>query len=361
MKKVFAQVIFTCGREVNYQRNSLILDALRESFDVIEVTDDSRWMPLRYMHLYWKLAQALRNPTDLVVTGFLGQPLIPFIRKFTSAPILFDAFLSVYDTLSFERQVFRPDSVFGRFAYHLDQSGCNKSDLVTLDTNEHIQYFLKTFQLPEQKFKRVFVGCSEDVFYPRSVKPATPMVLFYGSYLRLQGVDVIVKAAKLLEKECPLRFRLIGEGPTKSQVCQFVKKWNLKNVDILPPVPLRNLPIHIAQAMICLGGHFGHAEKARRVISGKTYQMIAMGRPTIVGDNAANRELLTHNHDAWFCRMNDPEALAGAILHLFNSPELRDELSVNSPETFRLRASKKVLFPIWQELAYSLLYSKPSQ
>jgi glycosyltransferase involved in cell wall biosynthesis len=86
-----------------------------------------------------------------------------------------------------------------------------------------------------------------------------------------------------------------------------------------------------------------------------------MGRPTIVGDNPANRELLTHGHDSWFCQMDNPEALADAILHLFKTPELRDELSANASRTFRLRASQKVLSPIWQELARSLLFSTPSQ
>ena len=45
------------------------------------------------------------------------------------------------------------------------------------------------------------------------------------------------------------------------------------------------------------------------MIVGKTFQCLAMGRPTIVADNAANAELLTHAEDAWSCRPNDPPAL----------------------------------------------------
>ena len=361
MNKIPARVVFTCGREPQYQRNTLILDALRQSFDVVEVTKDSHRLPVRYLQLYWGLARVLQKPVDLVVTGFLGQPLVPFIRRFTRAPILFDAFLSVYDTLSFERQTFKPDSLFGQLAYRLDQSSCEKSNLVTLDTNEHCRYFAETFHLPKQKFHRVFVGCSEKIFYPQSYYSAMPMVLFYGSFLPLQGVDVIVQAAKLLEEESPLRFCLIGEGPTKNRVRRLIRQLDLKNMDVLPPIPLIELPKHISQAMICLGGHFGRAEKARRVIAGKTYQMIAMGRPTIVGDNPANGELLTHGHDAWFCAMDDPEALASAILHLSKDPDLRAELSGNASRTFRLHASQEVLSPIWQDLARSLLFSTPSQ
>jgi len=361
MKNISSRVVFTCGREPQYQRNTLILDALKQSFEVVEVTNDSRWLTVRYLYLYCKLARILKKPVDLVVTGFLGQPLIPFIRKFTQAPILFDAFLSVYDTLSYERQAFKPGSLFGRLAYRLDQSSCEKSTLVTLDTNEHTRYFAETFHIPENKLKSVFVGCSENIFFPRSKNPSAPTVLFYGSFLPLQGVNTIVLAAKLLEEVCPLRFSLIGDGPTKGHINQMIKTLKIKNIDVLPPIPLTELPKYISQAMICLGGHFGSAEKARRVIAGKTYQMIAMGRPTIVGDNPANKELLTHGYDSWFCPMDNPEALADSILHLFKTPDLRDELSANAPRTFQMRASQEVLSPIWQELARSLLPSNSSE
>ena len=361
MNREPARIVFTCGREPQYQRNTIILDALRQSFDVVEVTEDSRRLLVRYLQLYWGLARALQKPIDLVVTGFLGQPLVPFIRRFTRAPILFDAFLSVYDTLSYERQTFKPDSLFGHLAYRLDKSSCESSNLVTLDTNEHVRYFAEKFHLSIQKLHRVFVGCSEKIFFPRPDHSVMPMILFYGSFLPLQGVDVIVQAARLLEKESPLRFRLIGEGPMKKQVCRFIKQMDLKNIDVFPSIPLSELPQHISQAMICLGGHFGRAEKARRVIAGKTYQMIAMGRPTIVGDNPANSELLTHGQDAWFCPMDSPEALASAIIYLYNDPDVRNNLSVNANRTFRSRSSQAVLFPIWQNLARSLLFSTPSQ
>lgn len=68
-----------------------------------------------------------------------------------------------------------------------------------------------------------------------------------------------------------------------------------------------------------------------------------MGKPTIVGDNIANRELLQHGHDAWFCRMNDPEALAESIMHLINNPKLCIHLGNNGHQTFMERASIRAL------------------
>ena len=95
--------------------------------------------------------------------------------------------------------------------------------------------------------------------------------------------------------------------------------------------------------MICLGGHFGTSDKAARVIAGKTFQDLAMGKPTIVGENAANHELLTHGYDAWFCPMSDPQALAEGIRTLAEDAPLRAQLGRNARRSFLERASLEVI------------------
>ena len=116
----------------------------------------------------------------------------------------------------------------------------------------------------------------------------------------------------------------------------------LEFLDFVPP---KLMPDIIAEADICLGGHFGRSDKAMRVISGKTFQDIAMGKPTIVGDSPANRELLTHGYDAWFCRMNSPEDLALGIKTLAANPEDRLMIGANARQTFIENASLEVQTP----------------
>jgi glycosyltransferase involved in cell wall biosynthesis len=112
---------------------------------------------------------------------------------------------------------------------------------------------------------------------------------------------------------------------------------------LLPPLPMDQIPQRIAASAVCLGGHFGGSAKAARVIAGKTYQCLAMGRPVIVGDNPANRELLTHGEDAWMCRPDDPQALADSILRLIGDPELRQKLGETGRKTYFEKAGNRVL------------------
>jgi glycosyltransferase involved in cell wall biosynthesis len=52
-----------------------------------------------------------------------------------------------------------------------------------------------------------------------------------------------------------------------------------------------------------------------------------MGKPTIVGDSPANRELFTHGEDVLMCRMANVEALVSAILHLHRDTSLRARIA----------------------------------
>lgn len=341
------QIVFTSGREPGYPRNALLKTILAEHFPLKIVTDDTRKTLPRYLRLSAKLLKALPyGDYDLAFVGFLGQPLMPYVRTLTRKPIVFDAYLSVYDTLCFDRKVYKPRSIMGRLAFWLDRFACDLADYVLLDTQSHVDYFVSEFNLPKEKFSRIFIGCDENIFYPRpEIQPSSPpTILYYGSFLPLQGIDIILHAAKILEK-CHMQFRLIGQGMELERVQKLAADLELSNIIFSPHLPVKKLPTEIASSTICLGGHFGAAQKAHRVIAGKTFQALAMGKPTIVGENPANHELLTHGFDAWFCKMNDPEALADAILSLLKDQELCTTLGQNAHRTFLEKASIAALAP----------------
>jgi len=337
------KIIFTCGREPEYPRNALIRKALSQNYELVEVTDNSRWLPFRYPGLLWKLYKVTRRDHDLVFIGFHGQILTLFAKLFTKKPIILDAFTSIYDTFCFDRNKFSPNSLMGKISYWLDKKSAKISDIICLDTQAHALYYHNTFQIPESKLKVFLVGSDEEIFYPRKESVTESLILFYGNYLPLHGVTTIIKAAKLVEKDHKIYFKLLGSGHDFKIAHELAKNLRVKNIEFLPPIPLQALPDFISQGDICLGGHFGRSEKASRVIAGKTYQCLAMAKPTIVGENPANHELLTHGFDAWFCEMDNADALAKAILTLLSDKKLLARLGQNGYQTFLQKASFSVI------------------
>lgn len=341
------KLLFTAGREPGYVRNAMMLEALRRSgIEVQECTDSSSSYPLRLARVSRELLRARRDPVDGVFVGFFGQPLMPLVGKLTNKPILFDAFLSAYDTMCFDRQKFAPDSLAGRFFYELDKRACERASMVLLDTNAYVDYFVETFRLPREKFRRVLVGADESIFHPAPPQQATSgkfRVFYYASYLPLHGTDVIVRAAHLLRAQADLEFVLVGSGPQQKRVHALARELGTTNVRFVDWLPYQRLPLEIAQSELCLGGHFSDIAKAKRVIAGKTYQFIAMRKPVIVGDCAGNRELFRDGENAAFVRMADAESLATTVTKLRDDAALRDRIADGGYQTFLDHCSTRAI------------------
>jgi glycosyltransferase involved in cell wall biosynthesis len=321
------KILFVCGREPGYVRNRLILKALRREFEVTEISSSRHGFILRNLCVLVKCL-AHRHEHDLVFVGFYGHPLMLWVPLLTHSPIVFDAFLSTYDTLCFDREWFSPSSLAGRFAYWLDRHTCALANKVILDTRAHVSYFTKTFGLSPAKFSVLYVGCDEQLFYPRQAAEEGKFVVFsYGSFLQLHGMEHVIRAAKILEGEPDIEFRIGGDGRKRREVLSLARALGVSNVHFGGWIPFAELPTAIAKASVCLGGHFSDSTKAGNVIASKTFQFLAMAKPTIVTDNPANRELFTHGKDVYMCRPADSASLARAILDLKQDAGLRERIA----------------------------------
>jgi glycosyltransferase involved in cell wall biosynthesis len=336
-RPLIMKILFIAGREPAYVRNAMMLKCLEKNrIELIDCTDSSKTYPVRFLKVLLKLLTHKNEHFDCVFVGFLGQPLVPIIRMLTSKPVIFDAFLSTYDTMCFDRKRFKPDSLAGRFFFWLDRYSCVQADSILLDTDAHIDYFTKTFDLPRDKFQRLFVGADESLFYPRDVKREdhTFRVFYYSSFLPLHGNEYIVQAAARLRDQKEIEFVVVGKGMEHTRIRNLAQGLGADNIRFIDWLPYRQLPLEIAQADICLGGHFSDSDKARRVIAGKTFQFLAMKKPVIVGDCPGNRELLTDREEALFVTMADAGALTNAILELRNNATLREHIAEEGYKTF---------------------------
>jgi glycosyltransferase involved in cell wall biosynthesis len=284
---------------------------------------------------------------DLVVIGFPGHLLVPWVRLWTRArrfpPILFDPFVSAYDTFCLDRRWFRPRSLPGRITYALDLWSCRWADRLLADTYAHRDFFAATFALPPAKIDVAYVGCDENLFVPcpreltLAGEPGTFHVFTYASFLRLHGVETMLHAAKHLEDRHDIVFTIAGSGSRLKAMQDLARDLGLSKVRFPGWVPYDQLPVHIAGADLCLGGHFSAVPKAARVISTKTFQFIAMRKPTIVGDNPATREVFVSGEHVWAVPMDNAEALAEAIDALAGDPSLRRRIAEGGYQVFRQR------------------------
>jgi len=336
----------------NYSRNRVILKGLRENgVEVVECNtpSDTANKPspslLRYTKKYLLLAQKhAKTYYDVIVAGYPGQFVMPLAKVIAREPIILDAFLGMYETfIDYEPE--SRDSCTAKAWYYLDNYALRSASLTLSITNTYTNYFCDQFKLEPTKFRRVFVGSDDEVFYPRPVQrdDSNFLVMFWGTFIPLQGVEFIVQAAKLLENHKDILFEIIGSGETYSHVRKLSEQLKIRNVSFFTKwIPYEELPKHIAGADLCLG-IFGSTSKARRVIPNKAFETLAMGKPLLTGDSLAAREALTNMKNCVLCKMADPKSMAESIILLKEDEKLRRAIAKNGRRLFEERFTPKVI------------------
>lgn len=294
-----------------------------------------RWLRLglKWLCCYPGLiVRYLRLPDhDRVVVGYLGLldllVLWP-LAKSKGVPIVWDAFVSLYNTVVEDRRLFGRLHPLAILLFWWEWLVCRLAGTIILDTAAHGQYFTATFKLSPGKVRRVFVGAELELFRARQLsgdvipadansRPFT--VLFYGQYTPLHGIKYIVEAAKLTASS-RIQWLLIGDGQEKKKIEAMLGALAPGNVTTIPWVPYRELGEWLQRAHICLG-IFGETAKAQRVIPNKVFQILAAGRPLITADTPAIRELLGEAAGVVLVPAADPTALASAVLQLSRREE----------------------------------------
>jgi len=194
------------------------------------------------------------------------------------------------------------------------------TDLLLADTAVHAEFFVEELGAHAEFTRVVQVGAEEELFFPQGHPPqgTAPEVLFYGSYIHLQGPEVIIAAALTLPE---VRWTFLGDGPLRKQ-CQ-IRGEGQDNIRFEEWLPYVKLPQRISQASILLGV-FGSSKKAGRVIPNKVFQALACGRTVVTRKSEAYPlSLLTAPEcGITFVPPGDPAALADAVRGLVARPDL---------------------------------------
>ena len=207
------KVLFITTKNLDYLRNTQEIRLLRENGEKVAVIGSkSNNYISRLFTVYGKLLFTNTAKFDICFVGFAPQLVIPlFGRKLRKKPIVEDFFISMYDTLCFDRKIFRQNGLIGRILKRIDKSTLVAADLAICDTKAHGRYFCKEFGFPAEKMSVLYLEADNSIYYPREVpKNKDFTVLYFGSVLPLQGVSVILKAIDLLKNESELRFVFIG-------------------------------------------------------------------------------------------------------------------------------------------------------
>ncbi len=276
------------------------------------------WL-LSYPGLILRLLRSRR--VDVIFIGYLGQLdvlIIWLFAKLRSIPVAWDAHLSLYSTVVEDRQLIGQRHILARILFVGEWLACRAADMIVLDTEAHVEYFVQKYHVSPTKFGAVLVGAEPEVFPPRGT-PASPpaeakpfRVLFYGQFIPLHGIETIIQAAQKV-KNNEFTWTIIGRGQVEGQIRAMLEGTPVSGLEWIPWVSYEALASWIHRADVCLG-IFGSSDKAGRVIPNKVFQILSCGVPLITRDSKAIRELVQPPDEGiYLVPPADPEALVHAL------------------------------------------------
>lgn len=276
----------------NYVRTTSLVNTLflLKNIELVQARNKSKGF-VRYFETFFNFLKIrFRENPDIYIIGFRGHEIYWLYKLFgLNKTFIFDAMMSPYDSLVNEKKTLKKNSLLAKIVYFLERSILRNAEYVLTDTNLHASFFTKTFGIDRKKIEVIPVGTDEYMFDIEKTKKIDLgnefTLFFYATLLPLHGVDVILKAAKLLEKY-PIKFIIAGGRGNEDALEEFrgeIKKLSLKNIEHFEWIEFDKLPQYIKSADLCLGGAFGGTPQARRVVTGKAYQFLQMGRPTVMG------------------------------------------------------------------------------
>ena len=350
--------------DADYSRNVIIISGLgNNGIEVVECHIDvwgetsrklsaakisnvmtviSTFLNLSAAYLKLFLRFLLLKKIDVIIIGYTGH-IDVFIGKILSKlkgiPLVFDAYLSLHDSLICDRKVINKSSLKAYLLHGIDKYSCKLADVVLLDTNEHIEYFVREFGIPKTKFRRIYISADDNIFHFNGIVKSQTQpnkifkVLHFGKYIPLHGLQYVLQAAEILENDSIL-FQFIGSGQEYPSIRSTAEALSLKNIEFIEFIPQSLLVDYIQEADICLG-IFGDTEKAKRVIPNKIYECIAMKKAVITGNSPAIRELFIHGKNIWLCEMANAKSLAEAILFLKQNNDIVNGIASNAYNLYK--------------------------
>ncbi|HET7320209.1 MAG TPA: glycosyltransferase [Candidatus Saccharimonadales bacterium] len=347
--------IVTCYDQNDYIRARTLRTAFAAApgVETLIIRNENKGLK-RYIEVPLKILRArFRDKPDAYVITFRGyEMLLYMVLTLVRKPIIFDEMVNFTEWMV-EHKIFKEGSLpyglfrwwYGRLARH--------ARIILADTEAHADYSAELNKLDRARYVYVPVATEESIFYPKPAEKAVPFTVFYyGHMLPLHGLQYVIDAALALKENQNIKFYFVGGKDKVAEACANAIKQGAKIVNEKWR-PFEELPDIARASSLTLGGPFGNTTQAQYVVTGKTYQFLALGAPVLVGKNQVN-EGFKDKVNCLMVPQADANALADAITWAYEHPGELKSIGQAGRKLYEEHLSQRVVNGIVAKLVQEL-------
>lgn len=365
------KICFFGTYDKKYSSNKIILDGFkRNNVQVVEVNNDVRITALnssKHLAIFALIKRILvklslipliiRNfkrirKCDAIYVGYPGHIDILFaypLAKLLGKKLIFYPLIILWITFTEDINLFTKNSIYAKALKLYERFIYKLPDLIYADIPLQKKIFVEEFGVNPKIIEEIPIG-ADDLIYKysgieKNIKDLK--VVYYGLYSPLHGVEVILKAAKLLKKYKDIKFLMVGKGQTFEKNYQFAKNEKLNNVIFYTEATEENATDILNSGHLFLG-HASKSPTVYRTLPNKVYQGLALGKVVITIKTPATVGVFENLKDAYLFNPADPKSLAKGILDLKKNPSLLRKIAKNGYNLFiskftPVKISKKII------------------
>lgn len=290
------RVVYYRVEDPNYPRNREIRRrlAIDGGFDVRVVrrarTGNKIVRLARDLRHLW-LASRGASAIVLAEMNWSHAPLVWIVARLRRTSVVIDQFVGLYETAVEDWASARPGSFRARLYRAQDLLATRSADLLLIDTHFRARQLSEEYR-PSAAVVSVPVGAPAwAVPTPRPRRNTALKVLYYGNYIPLHGIELVLDAIASLPSTVEIELILIGGGSRRRVVEERALELGLgDSCHFLDAVAESELAVHIARSDVVLGV-FGPSRKARSVIANKVWQGLACGRTVLTQESESLGEI----------------------------------------------------------------------
>ncbi|MEQ8625115.1 MAG: glycosyltransferase family 4 protein [Vicingaceae bacterium] len=226
---------------------------------------------------------------------------------------------------------------FLKLAQNLEESLYKKASLITGQTQGIVQNIKSRF--PQKEVYWLPNGVDLNFYDPDKIQSnwreennftsSDKLFLYAGIIGHAQGLEIILKAAKILETEKNLHFLILGSGPCKKDLLKKADSLNLKNLRFLETVDKQKMPEIIKAVDVALIP-LKKLDLFKGAIPSKIFENLAMKVPLLLGVEGEAKKLFIDEGDAGlFYEPENEKAMVKAVQKILENPELIDQMGKN--------------------------------
>ena len=183
------------------------------------------------------------------------------------------------------------------------------------------EYLVKVFSKFGLHAKAIYNIIDSSRFPFRSRSPLRPLFLSNRNLESHYGVDLVLQAFEIIQKEFPdASLKIVGDGSQRSSLERLAKELNLRNITFVGKVDQENIPNQYDEADIYLNGSWIDNQPLSLL------EAFACGLPIVTTDAGGIPDIVSDQRTGLIVPCGDYRQMAKGAIRLLNDPELAKKI-----------------------------------